>query len=83
MNLSIIVPAYNVEKYVVNTLDSCLNQNFDDYEIIIVDDGSTDSTPDILDVYAEKYPNTVRVFHLENGGVSSARNYGIKKAEGK
>ena len=63
-------------------LDSCLAQDLDDYEIICVDDGSTDNSGAILDEYAQKHSN-ILVFHKENGGVSSARNYGIQKAGGK
>ena len=80
--LSIIIPVYNVEDYLENCLESCIAQNLSDYEIICVDDGSTDKSSAILDIYAEKY-DFITVFHKENGGVSSARNFGIERAHGK
>ena len=80
--LSVIIPAYNVEKYLRECLESVLRQNFKDYEVICVDDGSTDGTGAILDEYAAKYKQ-IRVFHKENGGLPSARNYGMPKARGK
>lgn len=79
--LSIIIPAYNTDKYVSECLDSIISQNATNYEIIIIDDGSTDKTPEICDKYAKNY-NYVKVFHLQNTGVSNARNLGIKKAAG-
>ena len=81
MLFSIIIPIYNVEKYLNLCLDSVLAQEFADYEIILVDDGSTDNSPAICDEYAEK--NTkIRVIHKTNGGLSDARNFGIKEAQG-
>ena len=80
--LSVIVPVYNTDKYLRKTLDSLVNQTFKDLEIIIVNDGSTDGSKDIIDEYAKKYDN-VKALHLKNGGVSIARNEGIKKASGK
>ena len=79
--ISVIVPVYNTEKYLQHCIDSVLAQTFTDFELILVDDGSTDSSPAICDEYAKK-DIRVRVFHKENGGVSSARNVGIEKAEG-
>lgn len=79
--LSIIIPVYNVEKYLARCLDSILNQNISNYEIILVDDGSKDKSGDICDEYSTKYRN-VNTYHKENGGASDARNYGIKKATG-
>lgn len=81
--LSFIVPVYNVEAYLEECLDSLVAQDisYDEYEIICIDDGSTDKSGKILDTYAEKYKNIV-VIHKENGGVSSARNYGIDIAKG-
>lgn len=80
---SIIIPVYNCEKYVAECLDSCLEQDIpsDEYEIICIDDGSTDKSPKILDDYAAKYPN-INVIHKENEGVSIARNTGIDAALG-
>ncbi len=81
MLFSIIVPVYNVEKYIKECVESLLNQKTDSYEIILVDDGSKDKCPAICDNYAEKYDN-IRVFHKQNGGLSDARNYGIERAKG-
>ena len=79
--ISIIIPAYNVEGFLKECLDSIVKQSFDDYEVILVDDGSTDSSPIICDQYAERYSN-VHVIHKENGGVSSARNVALDIAVG-
>ena len=81
MLFSIIIPIYNVEKYLNLCLDSVLAQEFADYEIILVDDGSTDNSPAICDEYAEKY-SQIKVIHKTNGGLSDARNFGIKEAQG-
>ena len=78
---SIIIPVYNVEKYLNQCVDSVLNQSFSDFEIILVDDGSPDNCPQICDEYAEK-DNRVKVIHKENGGVSAARNSGIEISSG-
>ena len=79
--LSIIVPVYNVEKYLARCIDSILNQSFTDFELLLIDDGSKDSSGSICDAYAEK-DSRIRVFHKENGGVSSARNVGLDNANG-
>ena len=79
--ISIIIPVYNAEKYLRNCLDSVLNQSFADWEMLLVDDGSTDASPSICDEYAAK-DGRIRVFHKENGGVSSARNLGLDNAKG-
>ena len=81
MLFSIIIPVYNVEKYLNQCVDSVLEQDFTDYEIILVDDGSTDNSPTICDKYAEKYTQ-IKVIHKTNGGLSDARNFGIKEAQG-
>lgn len=78
---SIIVPIYNVEKYLRECLDSILNQSFTNFELILVDDGSPDSCPAICDTYAVK-DSRVTVIHQPNGGVSSARNAGLDAAKG-
>jgi len=78
---SIIVPVYKVEKYLHQCVDSLLVQDFDDYEIILVDDGSPDSCPQICDEYAARNER-VRVLHKPNGGLSDARNAGLKVASG-
>ena len=81
MFLSVILPIYNVEKYLSECLDSILKQSFKDYEIILVDDGSKDSCPVLCDNFALKHKNT-KVIHKANGGLSSARNAGLKIAKG-
>ena len=81
MFFSVIVPVYNVEKYLKECLDSILSQTFKDFELILVNDGSKDSSPAICDEYAEK-DSRVKVIHKENGGQSTARNMGIEKATG-
>ena len=81
MQFSIVIPVYNVAPYLRECVDSVLAQNSTDYEIILVDDGSTDNSPAICDEYAEKY-SQIKVIHKANGGLSDARNFGIKKAQG-
>lgn len=82
VKLSIILPVYNVSKYIRQCIDSILNQPFKDFELIIVDDGSTDNSGKICDEYVYK-DLRVKVHHKLNGGLSSARNYGISKHRGK
>ena len=79
--VSVIVPVYNVEKYLKKCLDSLVNQTLKDIEIICVNDGSTDNSLQILQEYANTHPNIV-IVDQENQGVSLARNNGIKKAKG-
>lgn len=79
--LSIIIPIYNVEKYIKECVDSVLQQKFDDYEIIMVDDGSTDDSGKICDEYSKHYSSIIRVIHKTNGGLISARRAGLKIAE--
>mgnify|MGYP004453649011 CR=1 FL=1 len=79
--ISIIVPIYNVEKYLPRCIDSILAQTFTDFELILVDDGSPDNCGKICDEYAKK-DNRIKVIHKENGGVSSARNIGLDVAKG-
>ena len=73
MQLSIIIPIYKVEDYLRECIDSVLSQTFKDYEILLVNDGSPDSCPQICDEYASKY-DFIRALHKPNGGVSDARN---------
>lgn len=80
--VSIIIPAYNAKDYIARSIDSALASNFDDLEIVIVNDGSTDSTQDILEWYSNNYPN-IKISQKENGGVADTRNYGINIAQGK
>lgn len=79
--ISIIIPIYNVEKYLPICINSILNQTFKDFELILVDDGSTDSSGKLCDEYAKQYKNIV-VIHKKNSGPSDARNEGIKIAKG-
>ena len=79
--ISIIVPVYNVEKYLKTCLDSVIKQTVKDIEILVIDDGSTDTGGRICDSYSEVDPR-IRVFHKENGGLSSARNFGLALAKG-
>lgn len=79
--ISVIIPVYNVEKYLSECVNSVLVQDFQDYEMILVDDGSTDNSGKICDEYASKY-SQIKVIHKENGGLSDARNFGIKEAQG-
>ena len=80
--ISIIVPVYNVEQYLENCIESILNQTFKDFELILVDDGSTDNSGKICDIY-EKKDSRIKVIHKNNGGLSSARNTGLDIACGK
>ena len=79
--VSVIVPVYKVEKYIGQCIESILSQTFKDFELILVDDGSPDSSGAICDQYAQK-DTRIQVIHKTNGGVSSARNYGIEKSTG-
>ena len=83
MKLSIIVPVYNVEKYLVRCLDSIAVEMCDDYELLLVDDGSTDTSGAMCDDFAREHPGlNVVVIHQPNGGLSAARNAGIDRARG-
>ncbi len=79
--LSIILPIYNVEKYLPTCIESILGQDFVDYELILVDDGSKDSSSSICDDYSDRYDN-IKVVHKKNGGLSDARNVGLSHASG-
>ena len=79
--VSIIVPIYNVEKYIVKGVESLCNQNYKNIEIILVDDGSPDRSPELIDDIAQR-DKRVKVIHKTNGGVSSARNVGINHSNG-
>ncbi len=80
--LSIVVAIYNLEDYLPRCLDALVNQTLEDIEILCVDDGSTDSAPEIVDDYAKRYPELVKAFHKENGGEFTTRNYGLERATG-
>ena len=79
MTFSVIIPAYNAAQYIKHSINSILNQTFSDFEILIVDDGSTDNTKEIIQTIEDK---RVQYIHQRNGGVSSARNTGIRNANG-
>ena len=81
MKLSVIVPVYNVEEYIYNALDSLVRQTLKDIEIIVVDDGSKDNSSKIVKDFQKKYKN-IEYYKKKNGGLSDARNYGIKYARG-
>lgn len=81
VKLSVIIPAYNSESYLPDTLESLLSQTFKDFEVIIVNDGSTDATQSIIDRYCENF-SFIKSIVQKNGGVSSARNNGLSKATG-
>lgn len=79
--ISVVIPVYNVEKYLNQCVDSLLNQDFKNYEIILINDGSKDSSPAICDEYSKKHDNIIAL-HQENSGVGFARNKGIEIAKG-
>ena len=82
---SIIIPIYNTEKYLAEAIDSVINQTFDfqKVQIILMDDGSSDSSSEICKEYCEKYPNNIEYFYHENQGLSTTRNNSMKYAKGK
>ncbi len=82
MKLSIIVPVYNVEKYLPRCLDSLVKQSIDDYELILVNDGSPDNCQQIIDDYKARYPHIIRSLVIDNGGQGRARNFGLDIAQG-
>ncbi len=75
--ISLVIPVYNVERYLDKCVQSALAQTYDNFEVVLVDDGSTDNSGRMCDEYAEK-DNRIIVFHKPNGGLSDARNYGVK-----
>lgn len=81
--VSIVVPVYNTEKYLERCLDSLVYQTLKDIEIIVVNDGSKDNSKNIIEKYVKSYPKKVFSYDKENGGLSDARNYGIKKCNSK
>ena len=79
MNISVVIPVYNVEDYLHYAIDSLVNQTHKNFEVLLINDGSTDNSGKLCDQYAQEY-DWIRVFHKENGGLSDARNYGVLKA---
>lgn len=83
MIFSVVIPVYNVKDYLPKCIDSVLAQDFDDYELVLVDDGSTDGESGaICDRYAAAHPERIRVIHKPNGGLGDARNVGLEAAAG-
>ena len=79
VKISVIVPVYNVEKELPRCIESLLTQTYSNFELLLINDGSSDGSPEIMERYAEKDPR-IRTLHKKNGGVSSARNKGLEKA---
>lgn len=82
MKLSFVIPAYNVSDYIAECLDSVIASDAEDYEIILIDDGSTDNTGSVCDRYAADFPELIKVYHQENVGLAGTRNNGIKYSSG-
>lgn len=82
IKVSVIIPVYQVENYLERAIDSVLAQTLKEKEIILVDDGSDDASPEICDRYAQQYPGLIHVIHKENDGLGMARNTGVKMAKG-
>ena len=80
--VSVIVPVYNVEKYIQKCLESLVNQTLEEIEIIIVNDGTKDNSMKIVEEYKDKYPQKIVCLKKQNGGLSDARNYGLPYATG-
>ncbi len=80
--VSVIIPVYKCEEYLKKCLDSVLIQSFQDFEIIVVNDGSPDNSQKIIDDYVSKFPSIIKGYKKANGGLSSARNFGLKYATG-
>lgn len=81
VKISVIVPVYNVEKELPRCIESLLTQTYSNFELLLINDGSSDGSPEIMERYAEKDPR-IRTLHKKNGGVSSARNRGLEQAKG-
>ena len=80
--ISIIIPVYNTAKYLKRCLDSVLAQSYKDFEMVIINDGSTDNSEQIINEYKDKYPDLISYYNKPNTGVASTRNFGIEKAKG-
>lgn len=83
VSISVIIPIYNVQKYLARCLESICNQEFEDYEVILINDGSTDNSLNIAEIYIERYQDKIKLINQKNGGLSAARNKGLLHAEGK
>ena len=82
MKLSVIVPVYNAESYLRDCIGSLAAQTIDDYEVILVNDGSTDRSEELMEEYRQAYPEKIRCLTVENGGQGRARNLGLELARG-
>lgn len=82
MKLSVIITVYNREKYIARCLESILNQDLEEYEMIVIDDGSSDGSWALIEEYQGRFPEKIRAFHQKNAGVSAARNAGLSHAKG-
>ena len=82
ISISVVIPMFNISEYISQCLESVLAQNIDSFEVIAVDDGSTDDTLEIAKKYQKKYSN-LKVLHQDNKGAGAARNLGISEAKGK
>ena len=82
MLFSVLIPVYNTSKYLDECINSVLSQTEKNFEIVLLNDGSTDNSGDICDSYAEKYPDFIRVIHKENEGLMMTRRRGFKEAKG-
>lgn len=82
MKFSVLIPVYNVKKYIKECLDSVVFQSYSDFEVVIVDDGSTDGSGDICDAYQSQYPERITVFHNINRGLMLSRRFGIQHSRG-
>lgn len=82
MDITVVIPVYNGKKYLEKCVESLQMNNYNDYELLLIDDGSTDGTSELCDTLASK-DNHIKVFHLKNAGCSAARNFGVQRAEGK
>lgn len=80
-NVDIIVPVFNVEQYLPKCIESLINQTYDNYKITLIDDGSTDNSGLICDMYSFEYPDLIKVYHKNNGGLSDARNFGVRNTK--
>ena len=83
VDVSVIIPVYNVEKYIKRCLDSLVNQTLENIEFILVDDGSPDGSAEIIKEYADKFPNKIVYLYQDNAGQGAARNTGYRIAKGK
>ena len=81
MKISVIIPTFNRKVFICEAIKSVLNQTYKDWELLIIDDGSTDNTKSIIDKYSQSNPH-IKYFYQENGGQGSARNLGVKVAAG-